>query len=365
MMTRLLEILISVAIVAVLFLVVGVVLPSQRHLSESVETNRRLPIVYDTLNSVRRFKDWNPLVLRDPKVAIKLSGPEEGKGARLEYSSTNEAIGNGSWEITESEKNKRVAYAIEDISRGGDKRTEFTLKPSGQRGRNVQITQTYDVDYGWDILGRYQGMYVSSNVGDDVKLGLARLSAMLSTVPNQDYTTLGSVEGTTAPKLEQRPSENLLAVAAAVDRAKVQAQIKSNMEWINKVMAANGLVAAGPLRIVTNEMGSDMYSFDVVQPVRKAAASSEAGVAAAADAGGKLDIKLQGPVEARFSEPARVVTASFTGHMNRLSSVRDTLRAWALTRGYETIERPYESWKSGVDPSFTDKGQFDVYWVVK
>lgn len=365
MMTRLLEILISVAIVAVLFLVVGLVLPSQRHLRESVETNRRLPIVFDTLNSVRRFEDWNPLVLRDPKVKITTSGPEEGKGARLEYTSQNEAIGSGSWEIVESETNKRVAYAIEDASRGGNKRTEFTFKPSGQRGRNVEIVQTYDVDYGWDILGRYQGLYVSSNVGDDIKLGLSRLSNMLATVPNQDYTTLGSREGSTAPKIEQRPAENLLVVSAAVDRAKVQEQIKGNMEWIRKVMDANGLVAAGPMRIVTNELGSEMYSFDVVQPVRRGGATTEASAAAAADAGGKLDVKLQGPVEVRFTEPARVVVASFKGHMNQLASVRDTLRAWALTRGYETIERPYEAWKSGVDPSFTDQGQFDVYWVVK
>ena len=84
-MTRLIEILISLAIVAVLFVAVALVLPSSRSLSESVETNRKMTIVYDTVNSLRRFKDWNPLVLRDPKVQLKLSGPESGVGARLDY----------------------------------------------------------------------------------------------------------------------------------------------------------------------------------------------------------------------------------------------------------------------------------------
>ena len=59
-MTRLIEILISLAIVAALFLIVGIALPSSRHLQHSVETNRKLTIVFDTLNSLRRFKDWNP-----------------------------------------------------------------------------------------------------------------------------------------------------------------------------------------------------------------------------------------------------------------------------------------------------------------
>ena len=69
---------------------------------------------------------------------------------------------------------------------------------------------------------------------------------------------------------------------AAVERdtQKVQSQMQSNMEWIRKVMAANGLEAAGPVRIITNEFGAETYSFDVAQPVRKktaGAASDEAG----------------------------------------------------------------------------------------
>lgn len=78
-MTRIIEFLIALGIVAGLFVVVGLVLPSERQMSESVETNRRMTIVYDTVNSFRRFKDWNPLVLRDPKIQLKLAGPEEAR----------------------------------------------------------------------------------------------------------------------------------------------------------------------------------------------------------------------------------------------------------------------------------------------
>jgi type II secretory pathway pseudopilin PulG len=53
----LIEILISLAIVAVLFVVVGLILPSSRHVQESIETNRKMTIVRDTLNSPRRLKD--------------------------------------------------------------------------------------------------------------------------------------------------------------------------------------------------------------------------------------------------------------------------------------------------------------------
>jgi type II secretory pathway pseudopilin PulG len=151
-MTRLLEILISLAIVAVLFTIVGFILPSSRHLENSVETNRKATIVYDTLNSVRHFRDWNPAVAGDPAIKINLSGPDSGVGAKVSWSSEEKALGEGSWTITESVPNKSVTYAIEDIDRGHNKRAEFTLTPTGKAGRNNQITQSYDVDYGLNLL---------------------------------------------------------------------------------------------------------------------------------------------------------------------------------------------------------------------
>ena len=82
-MTRLLEILISTAIVAALFVLVALFLPSSRTITEKVETNRRQAIVFDTLNSVHRFDEWNPLALRDPAIKLERSGPDAGVGAQI------------------------------------------------------------------------------------------------------------------------------------------------------------------------------------------------------------------------------------------------------------------------------------------
>jgi len=358
MTTRLFELLISLAIVAVLFLAIGVVLPDSRHLTNSVETNRKMTIVYDTLNSLRRFDDWNPLAMRDPAMQMKLSGPETGVGARLDYSSQEKGLGQGSWEIVESKPGESVTYALTDIEPGDNKRTTYNLEKTGKGGRNIKITQTYDVDYGWNLIGRYAGMYVSSNVGEDMKLGLSRLSNMLATVPNFDYAELSKTDPSLAPRLVDRPAENLLLVTAVVprDNAKVQAQMHSNMEWINKVIAANGLEAVGPVRIITNEFGAESYSFDVAQAVRKIGATGDAT---------KLDIAVQGPVTVAFNEPGKFAVVPFKGHMANLARMRDAIRGWALTRGYDTVERPYEDWKTGIDAGFTDQGEFDVYWAIK
>lgn len=381
-MTRLLELLISCVIVAVLFLVVAVLLPSSRTLTESVETNRRQTIVFDTLNAVRRFKDWSPVTAYDPNAQLTVSGPDAGVGARIEYDSDIKRVGQGSWEITESEPGTRVAYAVESPTRGDNKSMVFTLRPTGRNNRNIEITQTYHVDYGWDLLGRFAGLYVSRNVGDGMKLGLDRLSNMLASVPNVDYRA----EGSTLADLTavERPAENLLVVSAgAVERNNqvIQDSMKANLEWINRTMAANDLEAAGPLRIITTELGRETYTFDVAMPVRKqgtgpaapaAAEGDEANedapapvVASTTDAVELTDLELLGPVKPVFLPRARVAKAAYTGFMAELDNVRNAVRAWALTQGYEVTDRPYENYTNGIDTAFTENGQFEVFWTLR
>lgn len=353
-MTRLLEILISLAIVAGLYLIVALILPSQRHLSEKTETNRKMTIVFDSLNSLHRFKSWNPLILRDPRVQLSYSGPDSGVGARLDYESKDNRLGKGSWEITDSVPREKVSYKIDNIERGSNKRTSFIFKPTGRNNRNVEITQTYDVDYGWDVIGRYAGLYVARHVGDDMKMGLARIVTMLASVPNVDYAVPGSKM--TAPKMVQRPAEDLLFVTAGnVDRAnsKIQESLTANTEWIRRVMDANGLEAAGPLRVITTDLGRETYNFDIAQPVRK-------------KGGGDIGkVAVQGPVKYVQTKPAKFAMASYTGYMAELEAVRNALRAWAVTAGYEVTDRAYESYKSGIAGSFTENGEFDVYWPLK
>ncbi len=355
-MTRVLEILISLAIVAGLYLALGIVLPSSRHLTERIETNRKPTIVYDVISSFRRFKDWNALAQRDPHMQLTLSGPESGVGARIDYSSREKSLGQGSWEIVKAEPGKMVGIRIENGSRGSNKRTAFFMRQTGRNNRNVEITQTYDVDYGWDIFGRYAGLYVTRHMGDDMRLNLSRLVTVLAAIPNVDYRVQGS--GMAEPKIVDRPEEDVLYVnAGAVDKgnAQIQAAITGDAEWLRRVMEANDLEAVGPLRIVTTELGHDTYTFDVAQVVRKKGGGAV----------GKVTIPAGAPVKFEHTQATRAVMTTFTGYMAGLENVRNAMRAWAAAHGYEIKDRAYEDYKSGIAGSFTADGQFDVYWPIK
>ncbi len=402
-MTRIIEILISLAIVLALFLLVGLVLPSSRHIEEKVETNRKLTIVYDTISSLKRFEDWNPLVLRDPNVDLELSGPDSGVGARLDYQSRNKQLGEGSWEIVEAVPGRSVTYKLTNPQYGTDKTMTFTLRPTGRGGRNVEITQTYDVDYGWNIFGRYAGLYVSRHVGDDMELGLQKMANMLAQVPNVDYRVQGSKLDNLA--IVELPAQDLLEVdAGSIERnnQKIKDSMKANMEWIRRTMAANDLEPAGPMQIVSLELGRENYTFRVRQPVRRkgsgadeATDGAEANGTAAADeateapategeaaeaaaepevqslakiaaaSGEPLEgLELLGPVKYERTQPGRYASATYVGYMAELENVRNAIRAWAMTQDEEATQS-FEVYKNGIDAAFTAEGEYDVYWRLR
>lgn len=380
-MTRFIEFMISLLIVIVLFLVIGLFLPSKRNFVYSIETNRPMATVYDLMNGFSRFKDWNPLVHYDNQMTTEISGPPMGPGAKFSYHSQQRMIGDGSWTIAESVPGQKIVYKLDSAAYGNDKQMIITFERTGQRNQNVKITQEYKVNYGWDLLGRFAGLYVSRNVGEDLKRGLDRFSTFLATIPKFDY---GNHPGEFS--FVDLPAQDVLFVTTGAkrDNDAIANQMTVQLSWIKKVMDSNGLVAAGPLRIITNEFTGSSYGFDVAMPVRKgtgapaeaaadasapaAGASTEAAAAAEMPpvaAGEKLDIKLEGPVKYEQTPARRVAVTTYTGPAPGLPQQRDILRAWAMTHGADTQDRPFEEYLGGVATMLNEDAQFKVYWPVK
>jgi effector-binding domain-containing protein len=355
-MVRFIEFVISLLIVVALFVVIALFLPSRRIYTYSVETNRPMTTVYDLFNGFSRFTSWNPLLRYDKNARTEISGPEMGKGAKFTYASRDKIIGSGSWEIVDAVPGKLIKYRLTGPTRGADKTMTLKFERTGQNNRNVKITQEYRVNYGWDLLGRYAGLYVNRNVGDDVKRGLDKFSTLLATIPKFDYSQHGGEFS-----FVELPMQDALVVSTAAKRSndEIEIQMTNQKSWIDKVMAANGLVADGPLRIVTTEFTSDTYAFDVVQPVRKADAPEGAA------AGEKMVLSMEGPVSYVQLPARRYATTTFTGPAPGLPRIRDVLRAWAMTHGADTDDRPFEEYLSGIEAMRNDDAQFKVYWPLR
>ena len=95
------------------------------------------------------------------------------------------------------------------------------------------------------------------------------------------------------------------------------------------------------------------------------AAKAPAVLAAASGEELKVTIPAGAPVQYVRTTPHRSAYGQYTGFMAELDAARSSVRAWALTNGYEVTDRPFEIWKGGVDKAFTAEGEYDVYWQIK
>lgn len=357
-MIRIVEFLIAVVIVVAIFLGIGLLLPSGRHVSESVETGRPLPVVYDMISGFQRFKDWSPY----RGAQFSLSGPANGVGAQVDYVSTDPVIGSGTWRIVKVEPNKSVTIEVTNHDYGTGKTMTFTLDRVGNQRQAVRITQDYDVDYGMSLFGRYAGLYVTRSVGDPMKSSLNTLGNLIASIPKYDYTQL-----TVAPKVVKTPSVNLLVAPTTAKRSndEVQSAMTTQQKWLQQVMEKNGLVAAGPLRVITVEFGAETYKFDLAIPVKKAGTDDTPADAAAPQLDVKIDPAGGNPVKYLQVPAGNAVTTVYAGHMAQLPAIREALKAWAVVHAVSLADRPYELYSKGIASSFTTDGNFTVYWPVK
>jgi hypothetical protein len=348
-MARFLEFVVAVLLVAILGLAVGFSLPKARSVSHSMETNRPVNVAFDMLNGFQRFNDWNTLKIRDPNVKFTLSGPASGVGAKLEYVSADPTVGSGSWELIESVPGEKIVYRVIDNAMGDNKTMRFTFERSGRSQRNVKITQRYRVEYGYNLVGRFAGMYMASNAGKRVQTGLKILSNALAGVPRVDYTIYEH-----PLQLVDVPAMNALKVnvEAPLRDDGVAISMTNQLAWMDKVIEASGFAKDGPLRIVTVDRTSEAYSFIMLLPVRakdapegssKAATIAELPVLEATIAGEGNQVVLS------QEAPLQAANTKWVGPAPGLQRVRDTLRAWAIVRGY-----PLDNASQGFDDYYVD-----------
>ena len=262
-MTRVLELLVSLLIVAALVVIVGVLLPSQGHIERSIEVSSPLRQIYDSVNTLRRFPEWSPERRLDPMLRMEYSGPRTGVGAKVSYSG-NESVGDGSLTIVSSDEDSQVKMDVENNFVGENKTYTITLNPS-ESGKTTRIVWAYDVDYGWNLLWRYAGLYIHGKPDATIQTAVGNMSNMLATFPNVDYKDqpIELVEVTGVPVLVV--STKAPRTLDEVEEATLQAVTK-----IEAVMAKAGLNKAGPVRTITSNWGDDNYAFDVAIPVDSA-----------------------------------------------------------------------------------------------
>jgi hypothetical protein len=259
-MTRVLELLVSLLIVTVLVVVVGALLPDHGHVQRSTEVSSPVRQIFDSANTLRRFPEWSPERRLDPQLHMEYSGERNGPGSVVSWTG-DESVGKGSLTIVSSDEDSQVKMDVNNIFAGKNKTYTITLNPS-ENGKTTKITWAYDVDYGWDLMWRYAGLYIQGKPDANVQTALSNFANMLASFPNVDYKDqdIQPVQVTGVPEL-------VVSTKAPRTLDEVEEATSNAVAVIEAVMTKTGLKQAGPVRTITTNWGDENYVFDVAIPV--------------------------------------------------------------------------------------------------
>jgi len=170
---------------------VAVGLPAHVTVARSVVANAPESVVFPYVANLHHFKDWSPWASRDPQLQLTYSGPESGKGARVDWVSQVRSIGTGSMEITNADPNKTIELAVN--FNGVEGTSNFDIAPSGSGSK---VTWSFGYDSGSSPVKRWKALALDGFVGAEYRAGLDKLKAKIDEDRRPTAPTAGLVPPT-------------------------------------------------------------------------------------------------------------------------------------------------------------------------
>ena len=156
----------SLALLAALFVGVGLLLPGTVEVVRSVRIEAPPEEIFPFLNDLDAWTEWTPW----GDVESRLEGPPAGTGARRVWDDPR--LGGGSLTIAASHPPRSVDYVVE--VEGGALRFEGSITVEPRAGGSL-VTWTERADLGWNPLLAWTGLNMEESQGRQLRESLDRL----------------------------------------------------------------------------------------------------------------------------------------------------------------------------------------------
>jgi hypothetical protein len=405
MRVRVLEFLMACAIVIGIGVLAAVIMPGSGHIERSLVVGKDMRQVYDVLANFRRLPEFSVLNSYDAHVKYNWSGKAFGPGAEVSWTSSDPKVGSGSLTIDSATpdfnkvdgtaKSAKIVWDLDNGWKGYDKTFTLDLERQGSRNQLTNITWSYDVKYGWNLVNRFANLYIHGDPDSFIEFGLNSLQNVLASVPNVNY-------GDLIPYIRQTEQTPVLLVPASIQR---KDGIEGLADTVNKAVAQIqatakklGVNVTGPRIIFTTNYGDTTYTFDVAMPIDSStvnvngqtqqltaptppaldsSAPADAGTAATPAAPAALNpgdhdkfgrLIVDGDVRATLAFGGAALEGVWNGTAAGVPQTRDMLKAYALTHGYkfdDVVNRMYDILAKpelkDAQGNITSYAEFDVY----
>lgn len=170
-MKQLFKVLLVLAVLLVLFLVVGMLLPEKLHVERRIVIQAPAAQVYPYVSDFHLFNKWSPWAKIDSNIQFRYEGAERGQGAIVHWSSEHVRVGKGSQKIVEAKPDEEVR-SILAIHGMGKAYSGFRLV---DKQGATEVLWSFDTSFGYNIPGRIMGLLMEEELGAYYERGLSQL----------------------------------------------------------------------------------------------------------------------------------------------------------------------------------------------
>ena len=152
----------------------GLFLPNVQHVERQITIQAPIGKIFPYVNDFHKFNQWSPWAQLDPDMKYTYSGAQSGVGAKVEWASEDDSVGNGAQVIIESRPDEFVKTEL-DFGMSDPAQASFTLSVEGE---NTSLTWAFDT-YLDSTISKYFGLLLDKWVGSTYEDGLSRLKTLV------------------------------------------------------------------------------------------------------------------------------------------------------------------------------------------
>lgn len=169
--------LLLLAVLLVIFLIVGMMLPESLQLQRSIVINKKADSVYPYVSNFHMRNQWSPWAKIDGNTIYTFEGAEQGVGAIMHWSSEHPQVGKGSQKIIQA-SDARSVKSVLVFSGMGKAHSYFNLD---EQQDMTTVTWGFEMHFGYNIPGRIFGLWMKDEINKTYDLGLQSLKQLLET----------------------------------------------------------------------------------------------------------------------------------------------------------------------------------------
>jgi uncharacterized protein YndB with AHSA1/START domain/effector-binding domain-containing protein len=295
-------------LLAAIFFLGSFLLPDRAGVSRSVTIDRPPAQVFAVVNDLSRFNEWSPWHPLDPDASYRFEGPDSGPGATMHWQGKAE-VGAGTLRIVDSQAPSRVATEVAFEGFGEPADALILIEPAATGGSTV--TWQFDVAL-TGPTARWFGLWLPGALGRDYEDGLARLKAVLESLPAVDLAAM-TVER------QEVAARDVIAIAGSApvaDMTAVSAVLGGLYGELIAFATLNDLEIAGSPMTFTQALDADTWRFQAALPVRLTG-----------------PVTPPPPIELLRSHDGPALVFEHVGPYAGLAAARAQLDAWAASHG--------------------------------